>query len=475
MTDADADAVADRLETALRARWDAGSEVTGLEQLAGGASRQTWQVEVATPSGPAGLVLQRAVGEVVGQQVPPATQAGLLQLAEEAGVPVPPVQLVLEPDDDLGEGFVTDFVPGEARPTRVLRDETLADARAGLAAACGRVLASLHTIDPDRATGLVDFTTDGGALEHNLDQLTAVMDGIGEPHPVLELAIRWLRTHPPTPHGRVVVHGDFRNGNLLVAPTGLVGVLDWELAHVGDPLEDLGWLCVRAWRFGADHLPVGGFGTREDLVAAYARSSGRDVDVADVRRWELLGTVRWGVICMLQASRHLDGCEASLELAAIGRRVCETEYDVLGLLAELAPETYPDVTVGPDDAPPPGEPLVTDQDRPAAHQLLAAMADHLADAVVPELDGRTRFHTQVATNACRILEREVRLGPALARRADERFRPLVGRDDAPRATLAAGLRDGTIAHRDDAVAAALRADAIDRLHIANPGYLLTSD
>jgi aminoglycoside phosphotransferase (APT) family kinase protein len=131
-----------------------------------------------------------------------------------------------------------------------------------------------------------------------------------------------------------VVHGDFRNGNLVVGPDGVRAVLDWELVHVGDPMEDLGWLCTRAWRFGGAP-PVGGFGEYDDLVAAYEKRSGVAVDRDVLRWWELLGTVKWGVICVVQANRHLVGGQRSVELAAIGRRVCEQEYDCLNLLEEL--------------------------------------------------------------------------------------------------------------------------------------------
>jgi len=98
-------------------------------------------------------------------------------------------------------------------------------------------------------------------------------------------------------------------------------------------MQDLGYLCVRAWRFGGDG-PVGGFGSYEDLFAGYERISGRAVDRDAVRWWEVFGSVWWGGACMLQAWRHLSGGERSVELAAIGRRVSEQEYDVLVGLEE---------------------------------------------------------------------------------------------------------------------------------------------
>jgi aminoglycoside phosphotransferase (APT) family kinase protein len=153
-----------------------------------------------------------------------------------------------------------------------------------------------------------------------------------ESSPALELGLAWLERNRPEPEGDVVVHGDFRLGNLIIGEDGVRAVLDWELVHRGDPFEDLGYLCVRAWRFGAEH-PVGGFGTYDDLFRGYERVSGCPVDPARVRWWEVFGTVWWGGACMQQAARHLSGSERSVELAAIGRRVWEQEYDVLLALA----------------------------------------------------------------------------------------------------------------------------------------------
>jgi aminoglycoside phosphotransferase (APT) family kinase protein len=161
-----------------------------------------------------------------------------------------------------------------------------------------------------------------------------VMDELGEPHPVFEIAFRWLDAHRPAHARQTLVHGDFRLGNVLVGSQGLAAVLDWELAHVGDPMEDLGWLCVRAWRFGGAH-PVAGIGSYEQLFDAYESVSGVRPDFDAVRWWEVLGTLKWGIICINQATTHLRGISRSHELAAIGRRVCENEYDLIEYLTEM--------------------------------------------------------------------------------------------------------------------------------------------
>ena len=171
-----------------------------------------------------------------------------------------------------------------------------------------------------------------GAKEQ-IAQYRALLDGFGEAHPAFELGLRWLDEHAPGAGPTTLVHGDFRNGNLVVGADGVRGVLDWELAHGGDPMEDLGWLCVRSWRFGADDRPAGGFGSYEDLFAGYAAAGGGDVAPDLVRYWEVMGNLKWGVICMVQAFTHLNRLRRSVELATLGRRVCEMEFDLMGLIA----------------------------------------------------------------------------------------------------------------------------------------------
>ena len=193
-----------------------------------------------------------------------------------------------------------------------------------MTSACGAALAAIHRIPTTSVPGL--DATDRLARQREL------LDQLGEPHPALELGLRWLLANrPPASAAPTVVHGDFRTGNLLIGPDGLRAVLDWELAHLGDPVEDLGWFCVRAWRFGSPR-PAGGFGSREELVDAYEAAGGHPVDTDTLRWWEVMGTFTWGVICIMQAATHRMGLSRSVELAAIGRRVCETEHDLLRLL-----------------------------------------------------------------------------------------------------------------------------------------------
>lgn len=326
----------DALAAVLGSRFGGDVEVGGLERLSGGASRETWAFTVETAAGATlALVLQRERPGAAGSGVGMAVQAALMRTAAAAGVPVPEVVAASGDVDDrsraaaemtgLGSSWIVSArVEGETIARRILRDDLYAVARAGLVAECGRALALLHRIPPSAAPGL---DTPDRVVQHR-----DLLDQLGQPHPAFELALRWLDANRPTPvAGSTVVHGDFRLGNLVVGPEGLRAVLDWELAHLGDPVEDLGWLCVRAWRFGAPG-PVAGLGSREELLAAYAGAGGIDVDPAALRWWEVMGTLTWGVICIMQTTAHRAGLSRSVELAAIGRRVCETEHDLLALL-----------------------------------------------------------------------------------------------------------------------------------------------
>jgi len=315
--------LAGQLRTVVGAVFDGPVEVHHVTRLPGGASRETWSFSLEQRGAAARrLVLRRDPpgAPVSGLRL----EADLLQAAGRAGVPVPRVLVAGDASDGLGAAFmVMEFVDGETIPRRILRDEGLAGVRPLLAGQCGEVLAAVHRIPPAEVPGLA-----GG---DPLEQLRGLLDRLGQPHPAFELGLRWLAETRPARSGEAVVHGDFRNGNLIVGAEGIRAVLDWELAHLGDPLEDLGWLCVKAWRFGSA-LPVGGFGTVEQLVSAYQGAGGGPVDPGALHWWQVLGTLRWGVICIVQALTHTTGAVRSVELAAIGRRVCEVEWDLLELL-----------------------------------------------------------------------------------------------------------------------------------------------
>ncbi len=307
-----------------------GIAVEGAARVTGGASRETWLFDAVRPDGTReALVLRRDPGDtgsVAGGDR--ATEYRLLAAASEAGVAVPDVVLLLDDADGLGHGFVMRRVDGETIPRRILRDDTYATARPLLASQCGTIAARIHSVPVASLPALA--CTDGPA---QVVQWRDILDSFDEAHPAFELALRWLAAHAPAAtENPTLVHGDFRNGNIIVGPEGVRAVLDWELAHLGDPIEDLGWLCVRAWRFGHTDMVVGGFGTVDSLLASYAAAGGTPPSLDELRWWTALGTFKWGVMCMLQTFTHLRGLVRSVELAAIGRRVAENEHDLLVLL-----------------------------------------------------------------------------------------------------------------------------------------------
>lgn len=324
-TKVDNDAVIRALGNALPAPLS----VMRIASLSGGASAETCAVDVTDGSGRQhALILRRAAGggggfnPGVGKREEALTQGA----AARHGVAAADVLAVFEADPALGSGYVMRRLEGETIARKLLRDERYARARTRLVDDCARALAAIHRVPLPELPKLPEL----GAAQQ-LDQIAMMHKAFGQPVPAFSLAIRWLRERMPPARPLTLVHGDFRTGNLLVNEQGLVAVLDWELVHLGDPLEDLGWFCVPAWRFGSD-LPAGGFGSREALIAAYARETGVTVSLEEVRFWEVFGTLRWGVICQFQAFAHLNGMARSVERAAIGRRVTEVELDLLLLI-----------------------------------------------------------------------------------------------------------------------------------------------
>jgi aminoglycoside phosphotransferase (APT) family kinase protein len=317
------------------AAWCAGATgVVDAVRLSGGASQETWSFDIVHPDGNIGAILRRApagYGAAPTRAAGLSAESALMQLAHSAGVPSPLVLHVLQPNDELGTGFIMSRVEGETIPRKILRDAQFAQARPRLARQLGGVLARIHGLNLSRLPDLRGMTAAKEIVELERDYRSFEW-----PRPVFELALRWLRDHDPGPSAEVtLVHGDFRHGNLIIGPDGVRAVLDWELAHTGDPMEDLGWICVNSWRFGEIDKPVGGFGSREELFAGY-EASGRRVDPERVTFWEVMGTLRWGVMCCGMMQRFRIGPEHSVERAMIGRRSSETEIDLLRLLAPRA-------------------------------------------------------------------------------------------------------------------------------------------
>ncbi|WP_372864498.1 phosphotransferase family protein [Spongiibacter sp.] len=328
-----ANQLAEMLASCLAERFGQAAEIVQLKPLTGGAASQTWALEARCGGQQRSLILRAGDDE---EQFENALlkpiEAELIAMLHRSGLPVPEVIARTPAVAEVGAGFLMSRLPGEALPKRILNEPRLAQARQGLAAQCGQVLAALHGIPVDSATMLSGFDVEQDVLRYR-----ARYREFRQCLPVFDLAFYYLLEQLPRVREPAIVHGDFRNGNLLVDEGGLSGVLDWELAHIGNPVEDLGWLCVNSWRFGNVDKPVGGFGDKETLLAAYNNAGGLDVQMDELNYWEIFGVLKWGVLCLYQSAIHLDGKQRSLERAVIGRRLSECEADLAQLLIGQKP------------------------------------------------------------------------------------------------------------------------------------------
>jgi len=318
------------LRAAVRRRFGAGAEIANLEQPTLGGSSRTILFDLVQGASRRRLVSRQVTFTGAGNPfLSAADQFRLMALVHRHGFPAPEPVFGYDAEDALGEGFVCAFVPGETMPKRILADRSFADVRGRLASDCGALLARLHAVDPVEA----DFLA---AASDSVDPLSAQasrLDTYGEAHPAIDFGLRWLVRNRPPPGSRVLLHGDFRIGNLMVGPEGVRAVLDWECAHLGTAAEELGWLCTRSWRFGHVDRIVGGFGALEDLLRAYARAGGPPVDPGEVRYWSIFGLVRWAILNVWQSYGHMTGERASPVYAACGRNTSLVEYDLLMTLA----------------------------------------------------------------------------------------------------------------------------------------------
>ncbi|HKB36500.1 MAG TPA: phosphotransferase family protein [Gemmataceae bacterium] len=329
------------LEAFLASVLQAPVRVTAARQLTGGASRATWAVDFEVMSGPeAGrhpLVLRADLGGTITDEALSREQEfHVLEAAHCAGVLVPRPRWLCTDGSVLGVPFfLVDRVEGESVGRRVVREPNLAEARRLLPRQMGEQLALIHAIPPGTPElSFLPRPADESPARAALEAAARQLERLNEPHPALELALRWLRQNAPDCDDLVLCHGDFRVGNLMVGTDGLRAVFDWEFAHLGDPAEDLAWPCVRSWRFGSDALRLGGVGQPDEFLDAYTQGSGRRGEELQARiaYWEVLGNFRWAVGCIQQAARHLSGQAHSVELASLGRRAAEMELELLDLI-----------------------------------------------------------------------------------------------------------------------------------------------
>lgn len=435
--------------------------LTACERLSAGASRETYRLGVVIGGAARTLALRRAAGEgqsAVGSGPGLSNEAKLFAAARAGGVPGPEVLLVLAPEDGLGAGFVMEWISGETLGGRIVKSPELEGARRTLARQCGQILARLHAVDV-KAAGLSD-ALESFTPEHVVRKTHAAYLELNTPQPMIDFTAMWLLKNLPAERRLTLVHGDFRNGNLIVEPNeGVAAVLDWELAHVGDPMRDLGWLMTRSWRFGSDKA-VGGFGEADELFDGYESVTGHKVDRKSVHFWEVFGSFWWAVGTLSMAKSYRNGTETSVERPAIGRRSTECQIDCVNMLI-------------PGWARPPQARPEGLGDLPTRSELLTGVRDFLRKDADAELKGRNQFLSRVSANALDIVLRELSLGPDA--RAWE-VQGLAGllKTTGPlhelREKLCVAMRGGDIDLKRSDLHSYLRDSVFARVMIDQPGY-----
>jgi aminoglycoside phosphotransferase (APT) family kinase protein len=433
------------------------------ERQSGGAAQETYRLSVIIDGREQVLALRRANG---GQYVRPseghpglATEALLMRCAVEAGIPAPQVHYVLTPDDDLGDGIVMSWVEGESLGAKIVRSDEFAVVRPTLARECGRILARIHGIDLDKTglRGRLSVITPERFVQRMWDRYIA----FDTPQPMIDYTARWLMANLPDNVEMTLVHSEFRNGNFMINADGIVAVLDWEEAHIGDPMRDFGWLCTNSWRYGGPG-PVGGFGEYADLFQGYEEESGKSVDRDRVRFWEVFGAFWWAVVSLGLAHQVRSGQDPSVERAAIGRRTTEAQVDCVNLIIPGSLEE-----VSPDSSE-------TTTDLPSAAELISVISAYLRSEVMPAVTGRNSFLARVAANGLDIVAREIISGPALRLRETERLQALLATDegslDELRWGLVRALRRGERALDDEALVSHLRNTVVGQASINQPKY-----
>ncbi len=438
--------------------------LVSAERLSGGASQETYRVVIRTDAGDKRLAMRRAPGGhsplPTSGQPGLATEALLMRAARAAGVPEPEVLWVLEPGDGLGDGFIMEWLEGEALGAKLVRDPAFDAVRPRLAEQCGEILARIHAIDLD-ATGLRSRLAHT-APENYVQQTWQRYQALGTPQPMIDFSARWLLDHLPASYDEALVHNDFRNGNMMVSPqSGVVAVLDWEVAHIGDPMRDLGWICTNSWRFGRSDLPVGGFGSYADLFRGYEKVSGKRVDPERVKFWEVFGSFWWSVGCLGMAEHYRTGPDKTVERPAIGRRSSECQVDCVNLLIPGPVELLaPDLQV-------------STVDMPRLDELVTSVRDYLRNDVMAATKGRTQFLARVASNSLDIALRELAVGAQHRARQVERLRAMLGESgglESLRRSLVQKLRAGRIALDHPGLAEYLRESVVNQAAIDQPSY-----
>jgi aminoglycoside phosphotransferase (APT) family kinase protein len=370
-------------------------------------------------------------------------EAALVMAAHAAGVRAPEVVGVLEPGDGLGTGYVMRRVTGEVSPAKIL-----ASPPPSLLGDLGRELARIHAVPLASVPGAIPMMDTAAALA----ELKSRFLSYGGDRPAIALAIRWCEDHLPEPAAPVLVHGDYRMGNVMVDVAneggGLAAVLDWELAHRGDAHEDLAFGCMTVWRFGYLERPAFGVGSLADYFAAYEAAGGAKVDPARFRFWLVYRTLWWALGCLQMGQAWRSGADRTVERVVIGRRTAEQELDLVRLLEDEAPESE-----RARDLPAPADTAPAPAGEPTNGEIVQAVRDWIEGVIKPASQGHAKFEAVVAMNALGIVLRDLDAGV----RAEDR-------------ALADGLLSGERTLAEPGLLARLRRDVLAKCAVDSPKY-----
>ena len=303
--------------------------IEDISRLSGGSSNESWKITLNTKENKKKIVFRRTPGgnlkdEESNNFVDITDEAKVMNIANDYNVPVPKIIKVIN-NNNIGKGFFMDFIEGETLGNRIVNSDKFKMIRPKLAKKCGEIIANIHKIPISKFDNIKTSEAEDELLKYEEVYRTHNQD-----IPVFEYTISWLKDNIPKKITKKLIHGDFRNGNLIISNHNLIpGVLDWELFHLGDPYEDLSWICVNSWRFNKIELPVGGFGEREDMYISYEKVLGKKLDRERLKFWEVLGTLKWGIMCLNMIEIYRSGYDKSIDRASIGRRSSETEIDLI--------------------------------------------------------------------------------------------------------------------------------------------------
>ena len=456
-------------------------EITQFSKLGGGAIQENWRLDFTADTADAGTkqfqwVLRTDSPSGLLASWSKAQEYAILDVAHRHDVLVPkPVIYCAAPSPIGPEFYLMERRAGEARGPKLVKDPAIAAGGDDLVAQLGGQLARIHRIGADAAAlAFIDRPSVHPALAR-IEELRRYLISQAEPQPVIELALCWMADNLPPSSRLCLNHGDLRTGNFLVDDGRLSAILDWEFATFSDPLDDIGWMLARCWRFGVFQREAGGLGSAEGFLRAYETESRTIIDRDQIPYWQLLATVRWAVIALEQAARAYEQGEASLELALTAEVVPALEWDILDALDALSGQA-PEVA----DRPPPNAAVSGEARSPdvAKTMALLRLAEHsLNETVRPNLAGHAKFVASMVARSIQITTQRLELAPQHQGRLEADLVELLPSSTASNSRdlqvdLVKRLRDG----RHDAawfgqLRQTMRGWVGDRLAISDPTYV----